>query len=74
MENNFEKSLDRIKEIIEKLESNDLSLEESINLYQEGITLTTQCYNKLNEVEKQSIQILEESDISRLKGENINEQ
>lgn len=73
MENNFEKSLDRIKEIIEKLESNDLSLEESINLYQEGITLTTQCYNKLNEVEKQSIQILEESDISRLKGENINE-
>lgn len=73
MENNFEKSLDRIKEIIEKLESNELSLEESINLYQEGITLTTQCYNKLNEVEKQSIQILEESDISRLKGENINE-
>lgn len=73
MENNFEQSLKRIKEIVEKLEASDLSLDESISLYQEGIELTTSCYNRLNEVEKQSIKILEESDISRLKGDNINE-
>lgn len=73
MDNSFEQSLDRIKEIIEKLESNELSLDESINLYQEGINLTTQSYNKLNEVEKQSIKILEESDILRLKGDSANE-
>ena len=73
MENSFEQSLSRIKEIVQKLEDNELSLDESIKLYQEGITLTTECYNKLNEVEKQSIKILEDSDISRLKGENNND-
>ncbi len=73
MENSFEQSLTRIKEIVQKLEDNELSLDESIKLYQEGINLTTECYNKLNEVEKQSIKILEDSDISRLKGENNND-
>lgn len=70
MENSFEQSLNRIKEIVMKLEDSELSLDESIKLYQEGIFLTTECYNKLNEVEKQSIRILEESDLSRLKGES----
>ena len=73
MENNFETSLKRIEEVIALLEKNELSLDESIKLYQEGIELTASSYQKLNEVEKQSIRILEESEINKLKGENENE-
>jgi len=73
MENNFEITLKRIEEIITLLEQNELSLDESIKLYQEGIELTTSSYNKLNEVEKQSIKILEESEINKLKGDDNNE-
>ena len=67
---NFEKSLKRIEEIISELEKNDVELDQSIKLYQEGIELTSFCYNKLNEVEKQSIKILEESEIEKLKKDN----
>ncbi|MDF9866860.1 exodeoxyribonuclease VII small subunit [Bacilli bacterium PM5-3] len=67
--NNFEESMKRIEEIISLLEQNELSLDESIKLYQEGIEITTSSYNKLNEIEKQSIKILEESEINKLKGD-----
>jgi len=71
MSDNFETSLKRIEEIIKSLESNQLDLDESIKLYQEGIQLTSSCYKKLNEVEAQSIKILEENDLNKLKeGEN----
>ncbi|WP_423364684.1 exodeoxyribonuclease VII small subunit [Mycoplasma sp. P36-A1] len=71
--NNFEQSLKRIEEIIKKLEDNNIDLDESIKLYQEGIDLTSKCYTKLNDVEKQTIKILEESQINKLKGELENE-
>ncbi len=73
IENNFEQAMTRIEEIIAKLESDTISLDESIKLYQEGIDLTSACYNRLNEVEKQSIKILEDSEINKLKGDNENE-
>lgn len=72
-ENNFEASLKRIEEIIKALEGNELDLDESIKLYQEGIELTSKCYVKLNEVEKQSIKILEESEITKLKEDAVSE-
>lgn len=72
-EGNFEESMRKIEEIINKLESDEISLDESIKLYQEGIELTSFCYNKLNEIEKQSIKILDESEINKLKGVSENE-
>jgi|GEM_PF-709567 len=69
MSDNFETSLNRIGEIIKSLESNDLDLDASIKLYKEGIELTSQCYKKLNEVEKQSIKILEDNDLNKVKEE-----
>lgn len=74
MKNNFEDSMKRLDEIIAKLEEENIDLDESIKLYQEGIELTSACYNRLNEVEKQSIKILEESEINKLKGGQNNEQ
>ncbi|MEG0283463.1 MAG: exodeoxyribonuclease VII small subunit [Erysipelotrichales bacterium] len=70
MENkSFEEAMKRIEEVVALLSDNELALDDSIKLYQEGIELTSYCYNKLNEVEKQSIKILEENQINKLKEE-----
>ncbi len=45
---NFEKSLERLQEISELLESEDVTLEDSLKLYEEGMKLSKTCYNLLN--------------------------
>lgn len=39
----FEDKMKRIDEIVAKLDSDDITLEESLNLYKEGVTLTKEC-------------------------------
>lgn len=53
----FEDAMERLEEIIGKLESGDVELEESLKLYEEGIELIQFCNKKLNET-KEKIQIL----------------
>ncbi len=48
----FEESLDRIEEIVERLESGDLPLDESLSLFQEGVALSRRCQKTLDEAEK----------------------
>ncbi len=43
----YEEAAERLEEIVEKLENSDVSLEESINLYKEGMELTLLCRQKL---------------------------
>ncbi len=50
-EMSFEDSLNRLQEISEQLESGEISLNESIKLYEEGIDLAKKCYKLLNEAE-----------------------
>ncbi len=47
----FEESLHRLEEIVEKLESGGVPLEESIKLYEEGITLAKACTERLTQAE-----------------------
>ena len=48
MENiNFEKSLERLNEIVELLESGECSLEDSFKLFEEGSALSKKCYDIL---------------------------
>ena len=44
---NFKKSINRLEEIVEKLESQDLDLEEAVDLLAEGIELHKKCQEKL---------------------------
>jgi exodeoxyribonuclease VII small subunit len=48
---NFEQTLARIEEIVKKMESGNISLDESIEIYQEGIALSKQCSTMLEEAE-----------------------
>lgn len=47
----FEDLLIRLQEISEKLESEDVGLEDSITLYEEGVKLSKLCHQKLEEAE-----------------------
>ena len=46
-ENNFESALKRLEEISDLLENEDTSLEDSIELFEEGIELKEFCEEKL---------------------------
>ena len=48
---NFENSLKRLEEIISKLESNEITLEESIDIYKEGVSLLGDCRKQLSQAE-----------------------
>lgn len=50
-EKSFEDSYSRLEQILEHLETDEVSLEETIKLYEEGLTLTKQCYDKLSKAE-----------------------
>jgi exodeoxyribonuclease VII small subunit len=49
---NFEKKLDRLNEIVEKIENETLPLETSIALYQEGLKLIRELEKELKDAEK----------------------
>ena len=48
---NFEESIKRLDEIIEKLENNETSLEEAIEIYREGAALLRSCRKQLEQAE-----------------------
>lgn len=48
----FEQSLERLEELVEQMESGELSLEEMISHFEEGSKLVGVCSKKLNEVEQ----------------------
>ena len=45
----FEEALDKLAEINEKLESDEISLEDSVKLFKEGLELSKLCQKKLDE-------------------------
>jgi|TARA_B100002003_G_scaffold44135_1_gene39484 exodeoxyribonuclease VII small subunit len=57
----FNKGLSELEEIIGKMESGDLSLEESLKCFEEGIKLHRQCHSALSSAE-QRISVLSEED------------
>ncbi len=45
----FEEALERLAEINEKLESDEISLDDSVKLFKEGLELSRLCQKKLDE-------------------------
>ena len=50
MKNNFEGKLQRLEEIVAKLEEEQTDLDASVKLFEEGITLSKEMTEKLQEV------------------------
>ena len=57
----FEKAITRLEEIVERLESGEASLDETIRLFEEGKRLGQECRRQLTEWEKK-IQIIVEKE------------
>ena len=47
----FEKSLARLEEVVRRLESPQLSLDEAMKLFEEGVALSRECQKQLEEAE-----------------------
>jgi len=58
---NFEKALEELEKIVEKLESGNLSLEESLKSFEKGISLTRKCRAHLSEAELKVKKLIEEN-------------
>ena len=52
-DNNFETNLKKLEMIVDKLESGDIGLEESVKLYEEGMKIKKICDKKLKDIEMQ---------------------
>ncbi|MBE6777193.1 MAG: exodeoxyribonuclease VII small subunit [Ruminococcaceae bacterium] len=59
MENSFEKSLNQLEDIINKLENEDVSLDESIALFEKGVKLSNDCRKTLETAEQKIISLTE---------------
>ena len=52
-DDNFETNLKKLEMIVDKLESGDIGLEESVKLYEEGMKIKKICDKKLKDIEMQ---------------------
>ena len=51
-ETKFEDALTRLEAVVNRLESGELPLEESLRLFEEGVHLTKVCTHRLEEAER----------------------
>ncbi|MBO6047729.1 MAG: exodeoxyribonuclease VII small subunit [Erysipelotrichaceae bacterium] len=64
----YEQAMKRLDEIIKILENNDASLDDSINLYQEGLELVKYCDTKLKSIEEKVVKIYEDNQMKDYEG------
>jgi exodeoxyribonuclease VII small subunit len=58
----FERCLARLEEVVRKLESPQLSLDESMKLFEEGVELSRECQKQLEEAEGKVEILLKKAD------------
>ncbi|MCH7928417.1 MAG: exodeoxyribonuclease VII small subunit [Candidatus Dadabacteria bacterium] len=66
----FEKSIDELREIIEKLESGNIPLDDSLSLFEKGVKILNSANKKLSQMEKK-VEILIESSNGKIKKEDF---
>ncbi len=60
-QSNFDQSIKKLEEIIEKMENGELPLEQSIKLFEEGIELSKKCQIALKAAEGKIEKLMKES-------------
>ena len=69
----FETLFGHLEEVIGKLEGEDVNLEESFRLYQEGMTLLNRCNSAIDRVEKKVLILDENGDTHQFQDGEDNE-
>jgi exodeoxyribonuclease VII small subunit len=57
----FEQSLEKLEKLVERMEEGDLSLEDSLKTFEEGIKLTRECQQALASAEQKVKLLIEEN-------------
>ncbi|GAA3405447.1 exodeoxyribonuclease VII small subunit [Paenibacillus hodogayensis] len=57
----FEEAMDKLEQIVAKLERGDVPLEKAIELFQDGMALSHLCGTKLEQVERKIETLLEDN-------------
>ena len=60
-EKTFEKALERLEEIVKKMEEGNMTLDDSLKAFEEGINLSRFCAKKLDDAERK-VEMLMKSD------------
>jgi exodeoxyribonuclease VII small subunit len=63
---NFEEQLTQLETVVERLERGDLSLDESVRLFEDGMKLTSACKQELEQAEGR-VQVLVEGKGGKMK-------
>ena len=73
----FESSLGELEKIVRKLEDGELSLEESLKLFEDGVKLSRECQERLSQAERRIEILLKDSQgnpiLQEINAENLNE-
>ncbi len=57
----FEKALEQLEQIVQEMEAGELSLENALKKFEEGIKLSRYCTQKLEETEKKITLLMEQA-------------
>ncbi len=72
----FEKALQELEKLVEKMEAGDMSLEESMKQFERGVALTRSCQKALADAE-QKVQILLQNagkgELAAFQADDVNE-
>ena len=66
----FEDALQRLELLVDQLEAGNLALEESLKVFEEGVSLARRCAKYLDEAEKR-IEILTRDESGSLRAESL---
>lgn len=58
----FETSLQRLEEIVQQLESGEVSLEDSVKVFEEGMAIYQRCSQQLGEAERKIEKLVKTED------------
>lgn len=53
----YEEAMKKLEEVVGRLETDEVSLEESLKLFEQGVKLMQTCHQRLNEIESR-VQLL----------------
>ena len=56
----LEQSLDSLEALVERMESGELTLEESLQAFEQGVKLTRECQQALSQAEQKVLILLEQ--------------
>ena len=59
---NFESSIKKLEQIVDKLEDGDISLEDSVKSFEEGVGLVKECQKQLSAAELKVKKLLDNGD------------